>query len=525
MSYNISLTNGSALTSVQDGTVDITTTSLNLIGRNYAGFGTFLNENFVKLLENASSATAPTNPLVGQLWWDSNNRHLSIWQGTNWKIISSSQSGASAPANPVVGDFWWNPNGGGGGGQLSVYNGSVWIGIGPATAPGAPITSIAAYIVSDGITTHTVGNVLVNNKLLAVYSSDATSFSPATPVGGLTTINPGLNMVVGTDITTPMTITSNLSVPNISTLNVVTANNVSTQSATVYGTSAANIATANITNTSALTVSGSSNLNIVQTNSTTTTGNTATGNLAVASTLTTITLTANAVTAPYISASSVTCSTSVTAPTIGTTTLTASTLAASTSVSAPAISAATLSASTSVSTVTMSATTVNGTNYNVSGSLLPTTGGINIGSSGSPFATLYGTATSAQYADLAERFASDVTYPEGTVVELGGTQEITQVSAELSEDVLGVVSTKAAYLMNDGAGNDHTHPAVALAGRVPVRVIGTVNKNDRLVSAGNGVARAATRTEITPFNVIGRALESKSYSAEGLIEAIVRVSI
>jgi hypothetical protein len=78
--------------------------------------------------------------------------------------------------------------------------------------------------------------------------------------------------------------------------------------------------------------------------------------------------------------------------------------------------------------------------------------------------------------------------------------------------------------MNSEAGNNVTHPPIALAGRVPVRVVGVINKGDRLVSAGNGLARTGLRSEITPFNVIGRALEDKLDDSEGVIEAIVKIN-
>jgi len=78
--------------------------------------------------------------------------------------------------------------------------------------------------------------------------------------------------------------------------------------------------------------------------------------------------------------------------------------------------------------------------------------------------------------------------------------------------------------MNSGAGPNATHPAVAVSGRVPVRVIGTVKKGDRLVSAGAGLARAADRTEITAFNVIGRSLQDKTTAGEGTVEAIVKLN-
>ena len=77
--------------------------------------------------------------------------------------------------------------------------------------------------------------------------------------------------------------------------------------------------------------------------------------------------------------------------------------------------------------------------------------------------------------------------------------------------------------MNGGAGEDDTHPPVAMTGRVPVQVIGVVRKGDRLVSAGSGVARAARPGEATAFNVIGRALVDKPTTGPGTIEAIVTI--
>ena len=123
----------------------------------------------------------------------------------------------------------------------------------------------------------------------------------------------------------------------------------------------------------------------------------------------------------------------------------------------------------------------------------------------------------------AERFEADEILDSGTVVELGGAKEITKVSTDLSDKVFGVISTQAAYLMNSGAGNDTTHPPVAMTGRVPVKVVGIVNKGDRLVSAGNGFARAAHPGEATAFNTIGRSLANKLDAGEGTVEAIVTI--
>jgi hypothetical protein len=140
---------------------------------------------------------------------------------------------------------------------------------------------------------------------------------------------------------------------------------------------------------------------------------------------------------------------------------------------------------------------------------------------------LTGTATAAQYSDVAERFASDSAYTPGTVVALGGAEEITQVNEEGSDEVFGVISSldQAAFKMNGGAGNDDTHPYIAMTGRVDVKVIGSVNKGDRLISASvPGYAKAATKAECTAFNVIGRALTGKTEAGQGSVLAAVRVS-
>jgi len=140
------------------------------------------------------------------------------------------------------------------------------------------------------------------------------------------------------------------------------------------------------------------------------------------------------------------------------------------------------------------------------------------------FSLSAGSRLNATYADLAERFEADSFYDAGTVVELGGDKEITAVQYELSDDVFGVVSSTAAYLMNSAAGDDSTHPPVAVGGRVPVKVIGKVRKGQRLVSAGNGIARAAKLGEATSFNVIGRALENKTTDEIGAVEAFVKIN-
>ena len=139
---------------------------------------------------------------------------------------------------------------------------------------------------------------------------------------------------------------------------------------------------------------------------------------------------------------------------------------------------------------------------------------------------VHAVSTSAQYADVAERFEADAPMAEGAVVTVGGSAEITETTSDLSDSVFGVVSTMPAYAMNAGAGNNDSHPFVAMTGRTPVRVIGEVTKGQRLVSSSTkGCARAVAQGEsITPFHVIGRALESSTDAGIKLVNCAVRTN-
>ena len=139
---------------------------------------------------------------------------------------------------------------------------------------------------------------------------------------------------------------------------------------------------------------------------------------------------------------------------------------------------------------------------------------------------VHATSTAALYSDLAERFEADAPMAEGAVVTLGGEAEITEVNSELSDTVFGVISRRPAFSMNNGAGNNDSHPYVAMTGRCPVRVSGTVEKGQRLVSSTvKGTARALAQGEsINPFHVIGRALENKEDDGVGLVNCVVRTN-
>jgi hypothetical protein len=145
-----------------------------------------------------------------------------------------------------------------------------------------------------------------------------------------------------------------------------------------------------------------------------------------------------------------------------------------------------------------------------------------LGSSANWWSTVYGKAVQAQYADLAEMYAADEAYPAGTVVVFGGDKEITISTESHDTRVAGIVSTDPAYLMNSSL--DSSNPLeIALVGRVPCQVVGTIRKGDRLVASGlyPGVATGLNKESYEPGCIIGKALEDYSSTEVGTIEVAV----
>ena len=478
MAYTVTTTAGTTIATVADGTVNTTATSITLIGKNYAGYGVFLNENYVQHLENFSNSTPPNAPLTGQLWYDNVNDILKVYNSTTntWKPISSSIAQSTAPSASisVTGDIWWDTTNA----QLKVWSGSAWITIGPSyTSTSGTSGAVVETILDNTSTSRVVVKFYISNTVISVLSSTTPGFTPQTAIPGFSTIEPGLNLI------------------NQATLTGSQFTGATTGASTLGGYSASNFILKDTpqTTTGALTLGGGATIG------------------------SDLVLDASGNTVAIISDTTLNKSLRFDLNSNGVSTAIL-TLAASSK-------AATLAGNVVVgSYLTVANATI------VSGSILPASANaVSIGSSVLSFANVWATtfrgqAITAQYADLAERFETDYSYPAGTVVSLGGIKEITAAVDELTEDVFGVISSKAAFLMNGEAGDDNTHPPVAVTGRVPVRVIGKVTKGDRLVSAGAGLARAAIRTEITAFNVIGRSLENKTTLNEGTVEAIVKLN-
>jgi filamentous hemagglutinin len=152
----------------------------------------------------------------------------------------------------------------------------------------------------------------------------------------------------------------------------------------------------------------------------------------------------------------------------------------------------------------------------------------NIGSSTGYFNTIFAKATSAQYADLAEMYSAGSHYEPGTVVIFGGSYEVEISTSSHANTVAGVISTNPSYIMNAGQTGPHV-AAVALQGRVPTRVMGTVRKGDRMVTGDlPGVATVLDPSKYEPGCILGKALTTHEPSFDengneivGTIEVVV----
>ena len=580
MAYTINLTDGTVFATVNDGTVN-TASSMTLVGKNYAGYGEFLDENFIHLLENGSNTTAPSAPLTGQLWWDKTNTLLKVYNGTTFKTISAATASATQPASNVTGDLWYDTTNQ----QVKVYTGSSFIVVGPAfTSTEGTAGAIPETVNDNTATPHYITGLYVAGTRVAIVSKDS-NFTAAAPTSTLfPTIYKGItisnsadtvmagnvrntgNVVItsggattaiiqstGALITGFTSVTGNVTGGNILTNGIVSAtgnvtglNFIGNVIAPPGGPLATtgNITGGNLLTSGLVSVTGNitgGNINTV--GLVTATGNVRGGNVISAAAISGVSVVATgnvdsgnlrssgliSVTGNISSAANVagtyflgngsqltglSLGVSVTKFVNGTTEGNVGVTNGNINFNVGGVSNVVVIDTSTVYANVVSVASIAKTGTNAVG---------NIGSSSNYFNQVFAQATTALYADVAERFASDELLEPGTVVELGGAKEITRSLTALSEKVFGVISTRPAYTMNGGAGEDDTHPKVAMTGRVPVKVTGYIRKGDRLVAAGDGIARAAQPGEATAFNVIGRSLVDKTTPESGTIEAIVTI--
>jgi microcystin-dependent protein len=191
MAYTINLTDGSTFATIADGTIN-TSSSMTLVGKNYDNYGTFVNQNYMRLLENASNTTAPTSPITGQLWWDKANKILKVYNGTSFKVVSTASATSTAPPNAVAGDLWFDTSSAVQ--QLKVYTGTAWLIVGPTYNGTTGTTGAIAESMLDNLDiSHAVVRLYVQDSTVGFISKDAT-FTPKNSLSGFTTIRPGITL-------------------------------------------------------------------------------------------------------------------------------------------------------------------------------------------------------------------------------------------------------------------------------------------------------------------------------------------
>jgi len=189
MAYQINKTDGTIVATVADGQVDSLSTDLTLIGKNYSGFGEALNENFIKLLENFSSTTSPEQPVRGQIWFDTGENKLKVYNGSDFIPVSSATISNTQPSTLSIGDLWFDDVGA----QLYFYDGTAPILIGPAYSTIQGISGLKVESILDTLNQTRVITYLYNNGiLLGIFAKD--TFTPKSEIIGFNgSIQPGFN--------------------------------------------------------------------------------------------------------------------------------------------------------------------------------------------------------------------------------------------------------------------------------------------------------------------------------------------
>ena len=198
MAYTINKTDGTAITTITDGTID-NTTSLTLFGKSYSGFGELLNENLVKLLENSASTASPTAPLKGELWFDTSTNQVKVYDGTSFKPTGGAKASSSAPTSPSVGDLWLDTTND----QVFVYTGDSrshqvndeWELVGPAFTAGQTESGWKIETLASAGGNKVVSSMFAGATRVAILSKE--TFTPSVSQTGFASIKAGITLNSG----------------------------------------------------------------------------------------------------------------------------------------------------------------------------------------------------------------------------------------------------------------------------------------------------------------------------------------
>lgn len=518
MAYIVNRYNGTQLVAVEDGTVD-TTTDIRFIGKNYNGFGEAQNENFLHLLEHFAGTTPPTRALSGQVWFDAGTDKLKFYTGNAWKNAGGAEVSSVAPAGLNEGDLWWNTT------NNQLYgktSDDEFLLIGPQAAGDGTTQMLSINVDDTTDVSRTVIIALINDNPLYIISNveftlNSTQPSTVPDLTGFTLIKKGITLV------------------NTNSSTGVTANAGTTGEPVIWGTASDALKLNGASADSFLKIDDNREI-ILNENADGgatvvaarfndngfTLGNS--NDLAVKITSGTVANILNNIGNEIIfgaarssgaatsicSVKNVDATNSGIIPSsnslynLGTSSLKWSQVHAD-SFKGNADSATQLIADGSARSAVSSSGSASGYNNTIAART----------SSGNLKANLFeGTATSARYADLAEKYSTAEELPAGTAVAVSTAEGHEVEPANASQLCIGVVSTDPAYMMNSEAEGQY----IGLKGRLPVRVSGPIKKGQPVYAMSDGVC-----TSIATTSLVGIALESNSNEEEKLVECVLKV--
>jgi hypothetical protein len=201
MPYQINKFNGDPLVVLEDGTLD-STTSIGLVGKNFAGYGEIQNENFLWLLENFAGETPPGRPSIGQLWYNSTDDRINVWDGGSWNIVGNTTVSNDDPPTPAEGDHWLDSTDN----KFFVYDGTDWAFIGPETVNGYGVTRLVSDKVKEttGNTFYPIIKVTLNDTVVAIISERDFDIYSVDAIPGFTSLKKGITLSSSSFITGPL---------------------------------------------------------------------------------------------------------------------------------------------------------------------------------------------------------------------------------------------------------------------------------------------------------------------------------
>jgi len=481
------------------------------------------------------------------MWYDKINNQINVYTGSKWKPVGSTSNSATAPANAVLGDMWFDTTNT----QLYVYTGSAWTLIGPTTVAGSGVTQVITESPEDNTgVKRSILKLVANDTVVGVVSNLA--FTPSsTETLGAALISAGFSSVAqGIQLSTAVssakfrgTATNSDALDGVAAANFLRSDEADTTTGrlTIQTDDGIRIGagpdvTMSLTNDDFTIAQTTQDKDIIFT----------VNDGGTTKTLMTLDGSTGLLELPSVGDLRVKGNLTVdgTHTTFNTTTLSVEdniielNRNISSNAGMPNYTGLKVNRGETSSATEQNLYWVWDETFADDGStIFGNAGGAWTAFKASQTDTeleaptlvdiraniVHATSTAAQYADLAERYETDVPVEVGDVVILGGHAEITKCQTELSDAVFGVVSESPAFLMNANAGNNDTHPMIALKGRVMVKLQGTGRAGDRVVSAGNGEAKVADMDDCTTFNTLGRLIKHKYNKETALTECVIGV--